>query len=485
MLTSTDILAQSNSPAATQIKFKFKEIADSKDGFTNFDNVLLNDDGLVAFSTSNDASQITGIFTSSGGKIRTIADLQNGQFTNLGDFDLNDNGLVAFAAGNENSSRITGLFTSDGKTTKTVVDLQTLSNSFSDLLSQFPPDRLIATYSFGDNLALSDAGNVLFDAEANFRVYGVNQPVDRLFLSQTDGTLAQVAEATGLIGGGTSRTNTFSNLQINDRGQTLAQIDTKIEFGQSASNTTIVFDGKILAVAGSGPQQPFTERVFSPVLNDAGTAFFARSGTAYGNRTEVDANNIYRFDSGATEPVRVSDQRLDVTSFTVNDRGSILFSGSTANQSGLFLLDQGTITQISDRIAANALINNSGVIVFQPGQLGSESTGIFARVGSVTEQVIAPGESLGGSIVQQVQLRGLNDAGQIAFSVDFTDGTEGIYRADTKIKIRHGKGNALENGADVVLGASRLLPQDLISIAGRNALDLATQPQLVSSQSIF
>lgn len=484
MLTSTDILAKPNSPSATQIKFKFREIADSKDGFTNFDNVLLNDDGLVAFSTSNDASQITGIFTSSGGKIRTIADLQSGQFTNFGDFDLNDNGLVAFAAGNENSSRITGLFTSDGKTTKTVVDLQTLSNSFSDLLSQFPPDRLIATYNFGDNLALSDAGNVLFDAKGNFRLYGVTQSADRLFLSQTDGTLDQVAETTGALVPGYSRINTFSNLQINDRGQTLAQIDTKIEFGQSASNTTIVFDGKILAVAGSGPQQPFTERVFSPVLNDAGTAFFARSGSAFGNRTEVDANNIYRFDSGATDPMRVSDQRLDVTSFTVNDRGSILFSGSTANQSGLFLLDQGTITQISDRIAANALINNSGVIVFQPGQLGS-STGIFARVGSVTEQVIAPGESLGGSIVQQVQLRGLNDAGQIAFSVDFTDGTEGIFRADTKIKIRHGKDNALENGTDLVLGASRLLPQDLISIAGKNDLNLATQPQLVSSQSIF
>ncbi|MBW4540906.1 MAG: hypothetical protein KME43_17400 [Myxacorys chilensis ATA2-1-KO14] len=483
MLTFTDVLAQSNSPSATQIKFKFKEIADSKDGFTNFDNVLLNDDGLVAFSTSNDASKITGIFTSSGGKIRTIADLQSGQFTNFGDFDLNDNGLVAFAAGNENSSRITGLFTSDGKTTKTVVDLQTLSTSFTDLPSQVPPGS-VGTYNFAGSLALSDAGNVLFDAGGKFNLPGSGFVSDRLFLSQPDGTLDRVFEASGSIGAGFSQTNTFSNLQINDRGQTLAQLDTRLETPRIIENTSIVFDGKTLAQSSSSPLLPFKEQVFSPVLNDAGTAFFARSGDAFGNRTEVDANNIYRFDPGATEPVRVSDQRLDVVSFTVNDGGSILFSGSTANQSGLFLLDQGTITQISDRIAANALINNSGVIVFQPGQLGS-STGIFARVGSVTEQVIAPGESLGGSVVQQVQLRGLNDAGQIAFSVDFTDGTEGIFRADTKIKMRHGKDNALENGTDVVLGASRLLTQDLISIAGKNDLNLATQPQLVSSQSIF
>ncbi|MCU0550115.1 MAG: hypothetical protein MUC48_12265 [Leptolyngbya sp. Prado105] len=474
MFTTIEEFKKSDSRKPISIRFRFDKIASSQDGFKVFDEINLNEKGQVAFlAGTQDHSNITGIFLGNGRRVRTIADHLH--FKKFSDIALNDLGTVAFTAGTENSEQITGVFTRDWRRQiQTIADLQGLPRLFSDIS---PPVPANATYNFGDKIALGDNGNVLFTAKVNYPGTGANQTNTRLFLSE-NGTIRKLAEASDISISGFSSSTSFSDLQINDRGQTLYVRNNTQLTPRPVSGTTIFLEGQQIASASSAPGQPFTERIFSPLLNDAGSVFFARSGSAFQTRTEVDANNIYRFDTGAATPVRLSDQRLNVANFSVNDPGAVVFSGTASDQSGLFLLDRGAITRISEQLSTNALINNSGEIVYQPNATSNAPTGIFTRTGSTTQELIAPGDSIRGLTVGEVQLRGFNDAGQVAFSVNFTNGSRGVFRADPKL--RNNLFDTLEETP--ISAASRGLITELKS--GQNDFNLATRPVLASS-SIF
>jgi hypothetical protein len=431
---------------STSMGFKFDEIASSQDGFTSFNNVLLNEQGLVAFTAGRDNStNSVGVFTSNGGRVRTIADIRDHQFSIFGKIALNDTGNVVFAAGND--GKITGIYKNYLRTNETI--------------------------NFSGNFALNNSGNVLFDADVTYQA-GASQTNRRLFLNQNQ-TNTKIAETTDSSGGGVTQTTSFTDLQINQLGQTLFTRYTNLNFGRNASSTTIVFEGKDIARAGSSPGQPFRESVYSPVLTDTGSVFYARSGSAFQTITEVDANNIYRFNSSDSAPVRLSDQSINATSLVANDNNKVVFSGNTNGQQGVYLLDGSNITQISDRTSTNFLINNSDQIVFQLNNFSPDTSEILTRFGSTNQRLVGTGDSLKGNTVSQVQLRGFNDAGQVAFSVNFTDGTQGVFRAAVRGRNSFDAYSSVEVDAN---GSTQLLSTN------QSVFDTATNPMLPSS-SLF
>jgi hypothetical protein len=188
--------------------------------------------------------------------------------------------------------------------------------------------------------------------------------------------------------------------------------------------------------------------VYNPVINNQGTVFFARQGNPFGDLTETQTRNIFRLDPGATQPVPVWNQPLHVYSFAANDAGTVIFSGSlSSGESGLFQIDANTIKNLG-ALAATEFINNRGTIAFQPLQ-SDPIPGIYVHSGSKSTAVVTPGDVLFGSTVSTVQLGGLNDKGQIAFTAQFSDGTVGIFRADPE-KSKSDKKELTYVGADLI-----------------------------------
>jgi hypothetical protein len=400
------------------VQFNFTKIANAQDGFTSFHEVVLNETGLVAFTAGrNSDPNPSGVFTGNGTLIRTIADVRDRQFEIFGKIAMNNTGNVVFAAGND--GEITGVYKNYLRTNPTIADMNGLRSLFRDVSPPMPVDNP-TTYSLSGDFAMNDSGVVLFDASVNYRT-GADQTNQRLFLNHNSSN-NKIAEANDFSLPGISQSTTFTDLQVNRSGQALYVRTTQQQTPQPISTTTIVFAGKDIANVGIAPAQFFTEteRIFSPVLTETGSVFYAHS------QPDADSTIIYRFDAGTSAPISVSKLEL-VDDLKANDRGRVVVSGSTGEHSGLFFLNEGTITQISDRASTNFLINNFNEIVFQLNDLTTSE--IVTRFGSTNQRLIGTGDAFQGSTVSQVQLRGFNDAGQIAFSVNFTDGTQGIFRA--------------------------------------------------------
>lgn len=381
---TSSILSEPQTPA----KFTFTKLADTGNDFTSFGNIALNNQGVVAFSAGKQGSELTGIYTSNGQGITTIADLDT---------------------------------------------LSTLLGDVQPALLVGPPSSTETpkSYFFDGNFAINNVGNVFFGAGVNFppTQNGYYQSASkRLFLTQGD-TINLVRSADDVIGGSSfSTTNSYAGLGVNDRGQTVYSIETTDVNPRRYTHITVFVDGRSIASGYIGPGAP-TSQVYSPVINNQGTVFYAESGSVASNSSEVDVTNIYKLGSEDSKPVAVG-QRLSATSLAANDRGTIVFSGSIpSGKSGIFEIDDGVITTVSDR-SGKAKINNFGEIAFQPSPSGTDATGIFTTSGAATEKVIAPGDPLLDSTVTKVQFGGLNDLGEVAFVAELADGTKGVFRAD-------------------------------------------------------
>ena len=99
--------------------------------FDSFGPPVINERGTVAFSAElrpqEEQNSVSGIFTSSNGAIKTIAD-SKGSFTSFSPPSLNDNDTIAFKAALDVGS--SGIFTSHGTTHTTVVDSSGPFNRF-------------------------------------------------------------------------------------------------------------------------------------------------------------------------------------------------------------------------------------------------------------------------------------------------------------------------------------------------------------------
>jgi hypothetical protein len=373
-----------------------------------------------------------------------LTDLGNNHFTMLGGSDLNDKGVVAFSAAKA-SSQLTGIYTSNGKKVTPVVEADRLPSLFADAQIENAPADAPRAYSFGNGVEINNKGDVLFEAKLTLpdsRMY--RSVVDRLFLKHGN-TFTTVAETRGdQTPSSISNITTYTGFDLNDRDQVVYAIENRVI--SRYSNTRIYFNGQVI---GSGDNYGGPIRsVYNPAINNQGAVFFAQQGIAFGTLTETQASNIFRLDPGATNPVPVGNQPLHVGSFAVNDAGTIIFSGSlSSGESGLFQIDANTIKNLGAPTATE-FINNRGTIAFQPSQ-GYPGSGIYVHSGSKSTAVITPGDVLFGSTVSTVQLSGLNDKGQIAFTAQFSDGTVGIFRADPE-KSKSNKKELTYVGADLI-----------------------------------
>jgi hypothetical protein len=372
-----------------------------------------------------------------------LTDLSN-HFTAFGGSDLNDKGVVAFSAAKA-SSQLTGIYTSNGKKITPVVEADRLPSLFADAQVQNAPADAPKTYSFGNGVEINNKGDVLFEAKLTLpdsRMY--QSVVDRLFLKHGN-TFTTVAETRGdQTPSSISNITTYTGFDLNDRDQVVYAIENRVV--DRHSFTAVYFNGQLIGGGNDfgGP----VRFVYNPVINNQGTVFFAQRGTSSEGLPETQTTNIVRLDPGATQPVPVWNQPLHVGSFAVNDAGTIIFSGSlSSGESGLFQINANTIKNLGAPTATE-FINNRGTIAFQPSQ-SDPAPGIFVHSGSKSTAVITPGDVLFGSTVSTVQLSGLNDKGQIAFTAQFADGTVGIFRADSE-KSKSNKKELTYVGADLI-----------------------------------
>lgn len=129
-----------------------------------------------------------------------------------------------------------------------------------------------------------------------------------------------------------------------------------------------------------------------------------------------------------------------VGSVAINEDNTVAFNaGLDAVDQGIFTTKNGATTTITDtsgpfNLLLSPAINDESTVAFFAG-LDEGGFGIFTGPNPATDKVIASGDPLFGSTVQFIQFSntGLNNSGQVAFSVQLADGTSAIVRADPAI----------------------------------------------------
>jgi hypothetical protein len=126
----------------------------------------------------------------------------------------------------------------------------------------------------------------------------------------------------------------------------------------------------------------------------------------------------------------------------INDAGTLAISANlTAGGQVIVVAQDGMLTPFvattgaySQFFAGQVSINNDGHIVFG-ADLAAGGHGIFQGPDSIADKILATGDELFGSTVvgfptNGLGVRGLNNAGQIAFSANLADGRTVLVRAD-------------------------------------------------------
>jgi hypothetical protein len=126
----------------------------------------------------------------------------------------------------------------------------------------------------------------------------------------------------------------------------------------------------------------------------------------------------------------------------INDAGTLAISANlTGGGQAVVVAQGGSLTRFVDTMGAyrqffagQLSINNGGHIVFE-ADLAAGGRGIFQGPDPVADKILATGDELFGSTVvdfptNPLSPRGLNNAGQIGFSVRLADGRTVLVRAD-------------------------------------------------------
>jgi hypothetical protein len=208
----------------------------------------------------------------------------------------------------------------------------------------------------------------------------------------------------------------------------LAPSYTDLYLGHSSATPA----AQLLLVGGS-----INSSIDAPVINDGGTIAFEAAHTSgnyiyvrdpAGGLTILASNPNPPSGSGGSNYLSYPD---------INNPGTVIFSMKQWDGGfGLYKSQNGALQQLLSadntlfaRTDGSPAINNLGDIAFYAG-LDSGARGIFDGIDPVSNKVILAGDQLSGLTVSDVVFyRGLNDAGQIAFGVTFTDGSKGIYIA--------------------------------------------------------
>lgn len=221
----------------------------------------------------------------------------------------------------------------------------------------------------------------------------------------------------------------FQDVDINNKG-TIA-FSGALEGG---GITSLYFTNNGVTTKIAGPNSPISSiegsginNVFNLDINDSDAVIF---------RAVTDSSNVGIFTINNGVATKISD--TSDGGIAINDAGTVVFDRGDS----IFINGNGVTTTFVDtsgpfNSVQSPVINNNDTVVFA-GQLdedaGTYDYGIFTGSDPINDKVIAPGDTLNGSTVQFIDPilsdNGLNNLGQIAFTATFTDGTEAIYRAD-------------------------------------------------------
>ena len=232
--------------------------------------------------------------------------------------------------------------------------------------------------------------------------------------------------ATGDVIGGKTITNLVGGLKLNNSGLVVfnAQyVDSGPFFGFFTPEAPIAIVGETL-IEG----HLLLQMDLDISLNDAGTVVFTAGLDGIGNA--IVTQNTVLFQIG---DIVGSKKLTDVGASPSNSDSSVVFAASFVGGSGMFT-QKGPAALIGETIGGTTLtgfllkpvVNNRGEIAFI-GNAFLPGTGVFTQ----NDLVVAPGNVVGGQLIANILFAppGLNDRGQIAVNVSFSDGTSGMLLA--------------------------------------------------------
>jgi len=354
--------------------YKFVKIAD---GGTSMDiSPRLNNSGTVSFYDKVAGHTYGGVYTGSGGMVKTIFEAPNDSFSFNLHHPINNNSAVGyiFAPGWTPPEKHTEiLFLKQGNQTTPIVTTTHGEAGYKNLSMEDP--------------AVNDSNWVSFYAEL------------------TDGT--------SITGKGIFVSNGTTDKTIADTNDTFAGVT----FDNFMKFTDINNNGWV---------------AFQPSYQTAAQAIYIGNGTT------------------TTKYVSLADgfAGLIAGGIDINSNNVVAFYGLKDDYltSGIFTSDGTTITEIAtaqmlgtepgkfDIFLGPPALNDRGGVAFLASTVGQTNTGfsIYIHSDSTNSRLIGPGDTFDGKTIDVVSVgrNSLNNSGQLAFYVAFTDQTVAIYRAD-------------------------------------------------------
>jgi hypothetical protein len=364
----------SDARAQTVPQYTFTKVADSvEDGFdlNNFGCAAINARGDIAFRagrlTPDGFNTIPGIYRANAdGTLTTIAEDQR-RFNSIGfNPSINDSGQVSFAARLDGGKKPDpeAILRGDGRKLTTIA---TTADRFN---------------FFGFDTSINNSGEVAFAAELDeefgfdeglFSGSGGKRGITMHYLTSTDVSLDGQPER--FLG-------SDSRPSINDSGNIAFVESVQPDFDRGIF---VGRDGQFTTVVVPDPSDP-SVGYEAPILNDAGNIAFKR--TFFDETAQQSAEEIVKIDADGTRTV-VADTR-------------------------------GEFSTLGFRPPS---LNNNGDVAFLATLDDFTTTGIFVGQDPNADRVIATGDTLDGSTVQNITFceEGLSDSGGLAFVATLED----------------------------------------------------------------
>jgi hypothetical protein len=450
-------------------------------GGGTFDSIgapMLNDLGQTVFYADVGGSISTkGIFRSeSAGTITAVArERQSAPGAGGGTFGsfmtlpvLNASGQTAFSASVVGGTSSQGIFRSTSGTTLTAIALQ----------GQTAPGIAGGTFGGFFAPAMNASGRTVFYATAS------GTSTRGIFVDGTS-AIARLGQSAPGAGGGTF-TSFEPDPAINANGQ--VTVNAGISggtYGQGIFRSEI-FTNALITIARQGQSAPGPgggtfSFLDSPVINASGQMAFIADVTGGTNSV-----GIFRSDAGSvlTAIARQGQIAPGTGGGTfggyfgfeprINASGQTGFYASVAGSAssvGIFRSDSaGALTAIALRgqsapgagtgtfasfVFDSVLLNDGGQMAFDAGiNGGTSSSGLYLGDGREAVAVQLLGASLAGKTVSYAFLppSGLNNSGQLAYGVSFTDGSSGAFLFTPALRWRESFSSGWGGGSNWTLG---------------------------------
>ncbi len=332
-----------------------------------------------------------------------IADVTN--CYNVGSPAIGNNGEVAFIGNCPTPTEMRVVRKGDGVTSTDVYAYNAVTGAYSI------PDSIVSINDVGD---VAFGGGPTGGGSTGYTI-----------LAGNGGPLTVVADTTVQ-----TQWDQIARPSINNSG---AVAFMAVASGTGSFNTVIRADGGGTFTTITEPGDPVpggytVHEAYEPALNNAGQVQISV------NTTVGTGSGIYRGSGGPLTKIVVGEGNA----FSgINDDGRVAFASGNLVKSGA----GGSLTTIALHgavflsFSGVAAINNSNVVAFQ-AQTQAGPNGIFVGDGVLTQSVVQSGDVLPGlGTVMHVGMmeEAINDAGQVAFAVQYNDGEglkSAIVRAD-------------------------------------------------------